>query len=274
MKLFILLAAVAVCNAAKLDKTYLPPNAQSSGGSGGILQAPVVGARQGLNPFGANPFGLAGNGAPSYSQSAYEVSSRAERPRAALERNAAILRQDNSNDGERYSYAYETENGIYAEENGVATNGVEAQGGFAYTGDDGQLYSIKYTADQNGFVPQGDHLPTPPPVPEEILRALEQNARDEAAGIYDDGSYSAAKYGDVDARANGYAYPAGSGFSPADAQDSVSVNAAPRAPARYSAPAAAQTQASFGVQKAYLPPLASQRAAGRQSYNPRTGYRY
>ncbi|XP_030030082.2 pupal cuticle protein 36-like [Manduca sexta] len=187
MKLFILLAAVAVCNAAKLDKTYLPPHAQSSGGSGGILQAPGLDARQGLNPFGANRFGPAGNGAPAYSQSAYEVANRAERPRAALERNAAILRQDNSNDGERYSYAYETENGIYAEENGVATNGVEAQGGFAYTGDDGQLYSIKYTADQNGFVPQGDHLPTPPLSLKEILRALEQNARDEAAGIYDDG---------------------------------------------------------------------------------------
>jgi hypothetical protein len=37
-------------------------------------------------------------------------------------------------------------------------------------------------------VPQGDHLPTPPPIPEEILKALEQNARDEAAGIFDDGN--------------------------------------------------------------------------------------
>lgn len=50
-----------------------------------------------------------------------------------------------------------------------------------------RLTISRYTADQNGFVPVGDHLPTPPPVPEEILKALEQNARDEAAGIYDDG---------------------------------------------------------------------------------------
>lgn len=112
---------------------------------------------------------------------------RPERPQAALERSASILRQDSQNDGETYTYSYETENGIYAEESGVATNGVEAQGGFSYTGDDGQVYSIRYTADQNGFVPQGAHLPTPPPIPEEILRALEQNAADEAAGIFDDG---------------------------------------------------------------------------------------
>ncbi|KAF9410355.1 hypothetical protein HW555_010534 [Spodoptera exigua] len=35
----------------------------------------------------------------------------------------------------------------------------------------------------------GQHLPTPPPVPEEILKSLELNAKDEAAGIFDDGKY-------------------------------------------------------------------------------------
>lgn len=46
---------------------------------------------------------------------------------------------------------------------------------------------MRYSADANGFQAQGAHLPTAPPVPEEIARALEQNARDEAAGIFDDG---------------------------------------------------------------------------------------
>lgn len=64
----------------------------------------------------------------------------------------------------------------------MATNGVQAQGGYSYTGDDGQFYKITYTADENGYVPQGDHLPTPPPIPEEILKSLEENARAAASG--------------------------------------------------------------------------------------------
>ncbi|CAH2089152.1 unnamed protein product [Euphydryas editha] len=124
------------------------------------------------------------------------VVDRPERKQAALERNAAILRQDYQNNGHAYAYVYETENGIYGEENGVAEHGVKAEGAYSYTGDDGVQYSITYTADENGFRPQGDHLPTPPPIPEEILKSLEQNARDEAAGIYDDGSYHEEKYGE------------------------------------------------------------------------------
>lgn len=70
----------------------------------------------------------------------------------------------------------------------MQVEGIEAQGAFQYTGDDGQIYSVSYTAGQGGVVAQGAHLPTPPPTPEAILKALEQNARDEAAGIIDDGA--------------------------------------------------------------------------------------
>ncbi|XP_028179284.1 pupal cuticle protein 36a-like [Ostrinia furnacalis] len=225
MKLFVVLAVVALSNAAKLDKTYLPPShSQTSGGSGTFLETPLgdqgqgqagIGFARNGNGFSQNGNGFSQNG-NGFSQNGNDYAqngngfnnfeNRPERAQAAFERNAAILRQDNQNDGETYSYAYETENGIYAEENGVATNGVEAQGGFSYTGDDGQVYSIRYTADQNGFVPQGDHLPTPPPIPEEILKALEQNSRDEAAGIYDDGSYSEGKYGNSEDQYSGNQY--------------------------------------------------------------------
>lgn len=105
-----------------------------------------------------------------------------QRAQANAERNAEILRYDNQNDGETFSYSFETSNGISAEESGVATNGVQAQGGYSYSDDDGQTYRITYTADENGYVPQGDHLPTPHPIPEEILRSIEQNARAAAAG--------------------------------------------------------------------------------------------
>lgn len=49
---------------------------------------------------------------------------------------------------------------------------------------------MTFTAGEDGYRPQGDHLPVPPPTPEEILLALKQNEQDEAAGIFDDGNYS------------------------------------------------------------------------------------
>ena len=88
---------------------------------------------------------------------------------------------------DKFNYAFETENGIKMSENGISRNGIQAQGGYSYTGDDGKVYSVVYTADKNGYRPTGNHLPTPPPIPAEILESLKQNARDEAAGLVDDG---------------------------------------------------------------------------------------
>ncbi|XP_043269789.1 endocuticle structural glycoprotein SgAbd-8-like [Venturia canescens] len=93
----------------------------------------------------------------------------------------AILRQaqDISPEGS-YNYAYETENGINAQESGqpgpVNAEGqaaIVAQGSFQYSAPDGTPISVSYVADENGFQPQGAHLPVAPPVPEGILRALE-----------------------------------------------------------------------------------------------------
>jgi hypothetical protein len=76
--------------------------------------------------------------------------------------------------------SYETGNGISAREEGFLKNAGNpeteaqvAQGQFSYTGDDGIPISLTYTADENGFVAQGAHLPTPPPIPPAIQRALE-----------------------------------------------------------------------------------------------------
>ncbi|XP_063702528.1 endocuticle structural glycoprotein ABD-4-like [Culicoides brevitarsis] len=86
--------------------------------------------------------------------------------------------QDINVDGS-YKYAYETGNGIIAEQEGYLKNpGTEeeaqvAQGFYQYIGDDGQVYRVEYVADENGFQPRGDHLPTPPPIPPAIQRALE-----------------------------------------------------------------------------------------------------
>ena len=70
-----------------------------------------------------------------------------------------------------YQYQFDTTNGIAAQEAGVG--GHYASGSSAYYAPDGQLITLTYTADENGFHPLGDHLPTPPPVPAAILKALD-----------------------------------------------------------------------------------------------------
>ncbi|KAJ0174319.1 hypothetical protein K1T71_010465 [Dendrolimus kikuchii] len=110
-----------------------------------------------------------------------------KRPEA--EKIARISNYLSETDGHGYKYSFETENGIKFQEHGQKGHGSAAQGAYSYTGDDGHVYTVSYTADENGFRVEGNHLPTPPPVPEEILKALEQNAREEASGIFDDGSY-------------------------------------------------------------------------------------
>lgn len=49
----------------------------------------------------------------------------------------------------------------------------EVQGSAQWTAPDGTPISISYVANEDGFQPQGDHLPTPPPIPPAIQRALE-----------------------------------------------------------------------------------------------------
>lgn len=77
--------------------------------------------------------------------------------------------------------------GIKAQEVGTFGKSRQVQGGYSYKGDNGQTYTVQYIADEQGFRAQGAHLPTPPPIPEAIAKSLEQNAKDEAAGIFDNG---------------------------------------------------------------------------------------
>ncbi|XP_058816269.1 uncharacterized protein LOC131679545 [Topomyia yanbarensis] len=78
-----------------------------------------------------------------------------------------------------YYYRYLTEQEAQVAETGriedrnTDSETLRAKGFFEYVGDDGVRYRVDYNADENGFVPRGAHLPTPPPIPEAIARALE-----------------------------------------------------------------------------------------------------
>ncbi|XP_028031812.1 larval cuticle protein LCP-17-like [Bombyx mandarina] len=90
-----------------------------------------------------------------------------------------ILKQESNIEPDgSYQYSYETGNGISAAERGALKNigaeepALEVEGQFQYPSEDGGTIQLSYIANENGFQPQGSHLPTPPPIPEVIQRAL------------------------------------------------------------------------------------------------------
>ncbi|XP_077303003.1 endocuticle structural glycoprotein ABD-4-like [Arctopsyche grandis] len=104
-------------------------------------------------------------------------------PQGKSDEPIAIVKQESNIEPDGgYQYSYETANGIKGDETGTlkkssdpqGTDVIVAQGSYSYTAPDGTVISVNYVAnDEQGFVPQGDHLPTPPPIPPAIQKALE-----------------------------------------------------------------------------------------------------
>lgn len=65
-------------------------------------------------------------------------------------------------------HSSETSNGIKQEESGKVVNegtkdvSIAVRGSFQWTDKNGQTYSVSYVSDDNGFQPEGDHLPKAP----------------------------------------------------------------------------------------------------------------
>lgn len=92
--------------------------------------------------------------------------------------NIQVIRSDSEVNPDSFKIDLELDNGhIEKQEGHLQGQGEEQaivqQGSFAWTAPDGTPVAIQYTADETGYHPVGDHLPTPPPIPEVILRSIE-----------------------------------------------------------------------------------------------------
>ncbi|KZS10769.1 Endocuticle structural glycoprotein SgAbd-1 [Daphnia magna] len=87
-----------------------------------------------------------------------------------------------------YSFAFESADGTKVSESGSQKQvgpkpediGTVSKGSYSYTSPDGVVLTINWVADENGFQATGDHLPTPPPMPEHVVKML---ADLKAAGV-------------------------------------------------------------------------------------------
>ncbi|KAI4493476.1 PREDICTED: endocuticle structural glycoprotein SgAbd-8-like isoform X1 [Polistes canadensis] len=186
-----LLALASVCYAARLENTYLPPGSAGTAGGAGFISTPNRGGPGRPGPGGpgiggGNFHGGGGQVGGGVRPGGGQVGG-GSRPGGGGDIPIISFNNENSGDG-NYQFSYETGNGISAQETGQLQGETEAvSGSFSYTGPDGVQYSITYTADEEGFHPQGAHLPTPPPIPPEIQRGVELSLAAEARGENQDG---------------------------------------------------------------------------------------
>ncbi|XP_017125547.1 larval cuticle protein 4-like [Drosophila elegans] len=83
---------------------------------------------------------------------------------------AHVANQYKKEDGHgKFSYGFDLTNGIGA---GEAGDEHQVHGEYHFTSKEGLPVKVSYTADEHGYHPHGDLLPTPPPTPVAILKAL------------------------------------------------------------------------------------------------------
>ena len=76
--------------------------------------------------------------------------------------------------------SFESEDGTKVEESGSQKQvgpkpediGTVSRGSYSYLSPEGVTLTVNWVADENGFQATGDHLPTPPPMPEHVVKLL------------------------------------------------------------------------------------------------------
>ncbi|XP_047478881.1 cuticle protein AMP1A-like [Penaeus chinensis] len=102
------------------------------------------------------------------------------------EREVVLLRDDRiANEDGSFSYALEADNGINtAVEGAVGSAGqINQAGSYTLTLEDGTQAVVTFVANENGFQPQSNILPTPHPLPAHVYELLEIAERQRAEGI-------------------------------------------------------------------------------------------
>ncbi|CAL8102798.1 unnamed protein product [Orchesella dallaii] len=92
-----------------------------------------------------------------------------------------ITRSESENNGDgTFKWASETSDGTKLQQSGYIKPGPDPEspiqvieGSYSYISPEGEQIDLKYIADENGFQPDAAHLPTPPPIPAEIQKALD-----------------------------------------------------------------------------------------------------
>uniref|UniRef100_A0A1I8PPQ2 Uncharacterized protein n=1 Tax=Stomoxys calcitrans TaxID=35570 RepID=A0A1I8PPQ2_STOCA len=94
----------------------------------------------------------------------------------AANEDAEVLRSESQVNVEDFKYALELGNSVKTQQEG-SLNGENwvVKGSYEFTSPEGEQVSVQYTADENGYHVDSAQplLPTPPPIPEHILKAIE-----------------------------------------------------------------------------------------------------
>jgi len=99
--------------------------------------------------------------------------------------------------GAIYDFLFRTADGVYREERGEeGFDGTAIQtGAFTFADELGNEYTVEYRADENGFQPQGAHLPVGPEIPFHAQEQIRRAEEERAAGITHDGFWDPIRYG-------------------------------------------------------------------------------
>ncbi|XP_042858537.1 endocuticle structural glycoprotein SgAbd-2-like [Penaeus japonicus] len=181
MKIFVFAAVVSVCVADKLPSHFGYASPQPSSAfshrsrpaSRPSFSAPTPASRPSFSAPRSAP-------QPTYSA-----------PRSAPGPVVPILVDDRVHpDAGAYSFNVETGDGISRQESGSPVPAKEGpvtamSGSYSFTLPDGQLFELRYVADENGFQPQSAFLPVAPafphPIPAHALEQIERARQEDAA---------------------------------------------------------------------------------------------